>query len=89
MKRKVDGDKDEAVLIATSNRVASKLEQSMNNTSTTKSGANTGSIKVTASVDVLADLVAVCLGKDSRVSCKTVVYFCEYCNTKVNTSFSS
>lgn len=56
LNRKVDGG--EATLRAKSNRVVSKLDQNMNKSSTTKSGANTGSITVTASVDVLADLVA-------------------------------
>ena len=54
--RKIPGA--EATLQAKSSHVVSNLDQTMNKGSTTKSGQNTGSITVTASVDVLAEMVA-------------------------------
>jgi ubiquinone/menaquinone biosynthesis C-methylase UbiE len=48
----------EATLQAKSSRVVSNMDQHMNKGSTTRSGQNTGSITVTASVDALADMVA-------------------------------
>eukprot|EP01038_Epipyxis_sp_PR26KG_P011346 gene11346-15211_t len=63
--RKVPGG--EAIVLAKSSKVVSNLDQSMNKSSTVKSGSNTGSLTVTASVDVLANMVA-----DSEVFCTTV-----------------
>jgi EEF1A lysine methyltransferase 4 len=48
----------EATLQAKSSHVVSNTDQQMNKGSTTRSGQNTGSITVTASVDYLADMVA-------------------------------
>ena len=48
----------EASVQAKSSRVVSNLDQQMNKGSTTRSGQNTGSITVTASVDALAEMVA-------------------------------
>lgn len=54
--RKIAGA--EASLQAKSSHVVSNMDQTMNKGSTTRSGQNTGSITVTASVDALAEMVA-------------------------------
>jgi ubiquinone/menaquinone biosynthesis C-methylase UbiE len=48
----------EATFQAKSSHVVSNLDQNMNKGSTTRTGQNTGSITVTASVDALAEMVA-------------------------------
>lgn len=54
--RKIAGA--EASVQAKSSHVVSNLDQNMNKGSMTRSGQNTGSITVTASVDALAEMVA-------------------------------
>lgn len=55
----------EASLQAKSSHVVSNMDQTMNKGSTTRSGQNTGSITVTASVDALAEMVAESADVDS------------------------
>ena len=55
----------EAAVRTKTSRVVSNMDQQMNKSSTTRRGNNTGSLTVTASVDILAEMVAESADVDS------------------------
>lgn len=63
LNRRIEGG--DVVIRHKASKVVSNLDQSMNKTSTTKTGQNTGSLTVTTSVDILAEMVEESAASDS------------------------